>query len=148
MRMNKYPVLLYDATCGFCDWSVQFVLRHDRKARFRFASLQGEYGQSVIKSHHNLERLDTVILILPQINDREKIYFRSAAVLRILIRLDWPWKLFALMAVVPAPIRDRIYDLFARNRHRFFGRNDHCLLPSPENKSRFLDMKETNFSRV
>ena len=145
MRMNNSsaqevsaPVMLYDGVCGFCNKSVQTILDHDRRGVMRFAALQSEFGQAVVARHPELQGVDSVVY-LDRSGGRERVYVRSAAALRVASYLGGFWKLFLAFRVVPAPVRDLFYDLFARYRYRLFGKYDSCMLPPPEVRSRFLE---------
>lgn len=132
------PVLLYDGVCGFCNKSVQLILDHDRRGEMRFAALQSDYGQAVIERHPELRGIDSVVFIEQQ-RGGERIYTRSDAALKVAAYLGGFWKIFLAAKVLPRGLRDYCYDLFARNRYRFFGKYDTCMLPPPEVRSRFLD---------
>lgn len=133
------PVLLYDGVCGFCNWGVQLALRHDRRRRLRFASLQSDYGRAALARHPELGGIDSVVL-LEGSGETESAYARSEAALRVAKYLGGAWRLFLVFRLVPRPLRDLLYDLFARHRYRLFGKHDACLLPSPEVRSRFIDV--------
>ena len=132
------PVLLYDGVCGFCNKSVQLILDHDRRGEMRFAALQSDYGQSVIERHPELRDVDSVVFVEQQ-RGGERISTRSDAALKVAAYLGGFWKLFLAARIIPRGLRDYLYDLFARNRYRFFGKYDTCMLPPPEVRSRFLD---------
>ena len=132
------PVLLYDGVCGFCNKSVQLILDHDRRGEMRFAALQSDYGQAVIERHAELRGIDSVVFVEKH-SGGERVYVRSDAALRVASYLGGFWKLFLAARVLPRGLRDYCYDLFARNRYRFFGKYDACMLPPPEVRSRFLE---------
>lgn len=135
------PVLLYDGVCGFCNHSVQMILRHDRRGTMRFAALQSDYGQRAVERHPELTGLDSVVLLEPTPGGvGERVHVRSNAALRVASYLGGAWRVFLVARLVPARVRDYLYDLFARHRYRFFGRHDSCLLPAPEVRSRFIDV--------
>ena len=135
------PVLLYDGLCGFCNRSVQLVLDHDRRGEMRFAALQSEYGLAVVGRHPELRGVDSVVYVeAPAGRGPERVYVRSDAALKVAAYLGGPWRLFLAARVVPRPLRDYLYDLFARNRYRLFGKYDSCMLPPPEVRSRFIDV--------
>ena len=134
------PVLLYDGVCGFCNRTVQVVIDRDRRGSMRFAALQSDYGQSVVARHPELRGVDSVVLLEREpATGRERVRVRSAAALGVVSYLGGPWKLLLAARVIPAPVRDFLYDLFARYRYKFFGKYDSCMLPPPEVRSRFLD---------
>ena len=135
------PVLFYDADCALCAWSVRFVLRHERRATLRFASLEGAFARSIVARHPGLQGLDTVVWYEPAGESRaERLLARSAAALEVLRYVGGAWKLLGLVAaVVPAPLRDAAYRVLARHRRRLFGRADSCALAPPSVRDRFLD---------
>jgi predicted DCC family thiol-disulfide oxidoreductase YuxK len=133
-------LLLYDGNCGFCAESVQFVLRHERSAdkTLRFASLQSPTGVSIRAQHPELDGIDSVIWYEPS---TDQVLVRSRAALRVLRYLGGIWApLGALGTVVPRFIRDAVYDLIARHRHQLVRGGAACLVPSPEQRDRFLDL--------
>lgn len=128
------PLVLYDGTCGLCSRSVQLILRHDRRGRFRFAALQSELGGALLARHGlPADALDTVVLV-----EDDRAWTKSAAALRIARGMDGPWPLLRALGIVPRPVRDFFYDRLANNRYRIFGRVDACMLPPPEVRARFL----------
>lgn len=130
----NHPVLLFDGVCNLCNASVQWVLTHDHRAQFRFAALQSTVGQDLLRQHGLAsENLDTVVLAVG-----ERIFLRSDAPLEILKRLGGFWKLLYFFKILPRPVRDTLYNFVARNRYRWFGRREECMLPRPEWKDRFL----------
>ena len=134
------PVLLYDGVCGFCNKTVQMILARDRKGTMRFAALQSDYGRGVVERHAELRGVDSVVYVENSQDGGERVYVRSDAALRVLKYLGGAWKLLLLAGrVLPRPVRDFFYDLFARNRYRLFGKYESCMLPPPEVRSRFLD---------
>lgn len=135
MSSPAYPVVLYDGICTVCDASVQFILAHDRSQTVRFASLQSAVGQDLARAHGvDPELLDTLVWIE---DGRSRV--RSDAVLGIAAHLGRPWSWARGLAVVPRPLRDAAYGLFARNRTRWFGRRNACRIPTPDVRARFLD---------
>ena len=134
------PVLLYDGVCGFCNKTVQMILDHDRRGTMRFAALQSDYGRGVVGRHPGLRGVDSVVFVENSADGAERVYVRSDAALRVLKYLGGAWKLLLVAKVIPKPVRDFFYDLFARNRYRLFGKYESCMLPPPEVRSRFLDV--------
>jgi predicted DCC family thiol-disulfide oxidoreductase YuxK len=134
------PILLYDGVCGFCDRSVQFVLRHDRAGRVRFAPLQSGLARDILARHGcDARDLDTMYLVFDADTPGERLLRKSDGILALLGELDGPWRLLTAARWVPRGLRDRAYDWLARNRYRWFGKYDHCALPRPELRDRFLD---------
>lgn len=128
-------VLLYDGDCGLCSRVVQFVLRRDRRARFRFAALQSGVGQALLRRHAITSGGDT-FYVVPQ--GGGSVLDRSRAALFVAAELGLPWSLARVAAVIPRRLRDRAYDVVARNRHRLL-RAPACALPDPAQRERFLD---------
>ncbi|HZI18584.1 MAG TPA: DCC1-like thiol-disulfide oxidoreductase family protein [Pyrinomonadaceae bacterium] len=133
------PVLLYDGVCGFCNRSVQMILDRDRRGTLRFAALQSDFGRSVLARHPELEAVDSVVFVERDARGGERVHVRSEASLRLAAYLGGFWKVFLFARLVPRPFRDYLYDLVARNRYRFFGKSDACMLPPPEVRSRFIE---------
>lgn len=131
-------VLLYDGLCGFCNWTVQFVLARDPGGSLKFSPLQGQFASTILAQRPELRSVDSLVLVTAADAVRPEVAVRSAAVLGVAEYLGWPWKSALVLRLVPGPLRDWAYDLFARNRHRWFGRKESCPLPSPEQRLRFL----------
>lgn len=132
---STHPILLFDGTCNLCDGSVQWILRADRHKKFRFASLQSDFGQSQLQAlAGELMDVDSVILL-----EGDRVFVRSAAVLRVFHHLGGGYGILALLGVIPRWLRDPVYDWIARKRYGWFGKRDRCLIPTPELRERFLD---------
>ena len=128
-------IVVFDAQCLLCNGSVHFLLRHDRRGVFRFASIQGAAGGDLLaKAGLKVDGLQTMLLV-----DGDRVWQQSAAILRVAHGLGWPWRLAWIGWLVPAPLRDALYRWVARNRYWMFGRSDTCLLPPPGHAARFLD---------
>ena len=136
-----HPLLLYDGVCGLCNRFVQFILRRDRNAIFRFASLQSSLAARVLARHGaNPTDLDTVYVALNYDLPDEYILARSDAVVFVLNQLGGRWRLAAfLLQLLPKFLRDLVYNAIARHRYRIFGRSDTCTLPRDQDHARFLD---------
>jgi len=127
-------VVLFDGVCNLCNGSVQFIIAHDPHANFRFAALQSDAAQRLLRESGARGPLpDSVILVA-----QGQVYTRSSAALRIVRRLAFPWPLLYAFIVVPSPLRDIAYDFIARNRYKWFGKRESCMLPTPELRTRFL----------
>lgn len=133
------PVLLYDGLCGFCDGTVQFILKHDRRGTLRFATLQGDFARDVITRHPEVAGVDSLVLVERDGAGGETVYVRSEGALRVARYLGGVWHLARIVAIVPRSLRDTAYDAFARIRYRVFGRYDSCPIPTPEQRARFID---------
>lgn len=126
-------VILFDGECNFCDQSVQFIIKRDPKGIFKFASLQSDVGRDLLKQFNAPEDIDSFVFI-----DHNKCYFKSTAALKVCKDLKMPWKLTYFLLIVPKPIRNFFYGVLAQNRYKWFGKKDNCMLPSPEERERFL----------
>lgn len=133
--MDTQALILFDGVCNLCNRFVQFVIRHDRRKRFRFAALQSAAGKALLAEHQQGQNLpDSVVLLY-----KGKMYRESAAALRICKGLDGLWPLLYVFILIPPFIRDAVYRLIARKRYAFFGRSAECMMPSPDLKDRFLE---------
>ena len=133
------PVLLYDGTCGFCAESVQLVLRHDRHGSLQFAALDSTFGRAVLARHPEVAQVDSFVWYEPADDEaRERLLTRSAAALRVARYLGGAWRLATMAGLIPRVFRDRLYDLVARHRHSLVRGAPHCLVPTPEQRPRFL----------
>lgn len=131
------PTLLYDGECGFCDRTVKFALRHDPHGPLRFAALQSRRGQAVRARHPQVAGVDSLLWVEGDATT-ERVWARSDGALRLARYLGGVWAVAATVGrLVPRPMRDAMYDAFARRRYRWFGRVDACELPSPEQRARF-----------
>lgn len=126
-------IILFDGVCNFCNHSVQFIIKRDKKEIFKFASIQSNSGQEIVGNFHVSENIDSLILV-----EGNKCYFKSSAALRICKNLKGVWKLLYCLLIIPKPLRDYFYDFIAKNRYKWFGKKDNCMLPSPEIRNRFL----------
>jgi len=137
---NKQPVnatrkiILFDGVCNLCASSVQFVIARDPKRIFRYAALQSDFAQNLL---HTLNQpkadIESVIFI-----DGDTVYYRSDAALRIAKHLSGAWPLMGVFFIFPRFIRDSVYNYIGKNRYRWFGKQESCMMPTPELKSLFL----------
>ena len=135
MKETDRSILLFDGVCNLCNGVVQFVIKRDPKAKFKFSSLQSSTGQQLLKKFQ-LPTTDFESFVLIE---GERYYRRSTAALRLMKKLGKGWQLLYVFIIVPAPIRDFFYNLIANNRYKVFGRTDECWIPTPELKARFLE---------
>jgi predicted DCC family thiol-disulfide oxidoreductase YuxK len=127
--------ILFDGVCNLCNGFVRFVVARDPAARFRFAALTSAPAAGILRRAGVTAPLpDSMILV-----EDGRVYFKSDAPLRIARGLRFPWPLLYGFVVVPRFIRDRVYDIIAARRYRWFGRRDVCMIPTPDLKRRFLD---------
>lgn len=130
----EHPVVLFDGVCNFCNGAVNFIIRHDKKDVFRFTALQSEAGQSLLQNHQlPTGHFDSFILL-----EKGKIYKASGAALKVCSHLPWYWKWTQLFWIIPAFIRDAVYQFIARNRYKWFGKKESCMIPGPEVRKKFL----------
>jgi predicted DCC family thiol-disulfide oxidoreductase YuxK len=134
MKEDK-PIILFDGVCNFCNAGVNFIIRQDKKNIFRFAALQSKAGQQLADKYQlPKENFNSFILI-----DKGKVYNRSTAGFKVYSKLPWYWKWTQIFWIVPRFVTDAVYDLIARNRYKWFGKKEECMIPTPEIRSRFLD---------
>ena len=128
-------IVLFDGVCNFCNGTINFVLKRDKKDSFVFTPLQSGPGQEVLKKHNlPLSEFESFILV-----SEDKVYQRSSAALRIARKLSGGWPLFYVFMILPKPVRDFFYNIIARNRYRWWGKRDECMIPTPELRNKFLD---------
>lgn len=126
-------IVLFDGECNFCDQSVQFIIKRDPEGYFSFASLQSEIGQELLHKHQIPADTDSFILI-----EDNQAHTKSSAALNVCKHLKGAWKGLRIFTLVPKFVRDRVYDVIAKNRYKWFGKKDSCMLPSKEIRKRFL----------
>jgi predicted DCC family thiol-disulfide oxidoreductase YuxK len=133
--VDANPIVLFDGLCNLCSSSVQFIIKHDSKVYFRFASLQSPLGEHQLrKMGLPANQLYSVVLI-----KEGRSFQKSDAALEIARHLDGVWPALYTFKIIPRFIRDGIYRIIANNRYTWFGKKDSCMMPTPELKSRFLD---------
>ena len=127
-------VVLFDGVCRLCSAWARFLIRFDRQCQFKLATVQSPQGQALLQ-HHGLPTsyYDSMVLI-----ENGQLYTQSTAFLRVMKRLRWPWPLLYLAWLIPAPLRNWLYDRIALNRYRLFGRYQQCVVPDKEALSHFL----------
>lgn len=134
MQTQSHPVVLFDGVCNFCNAGVNFIIRLDKKKYLRFAALQSEAGQRIREEFGIAgNEFDSFLLY-----HNGQIYKFSDAGLKVYGMLPWYWKWTQVFWLVPRFIRDAAYRFIARNRYRWFGKKEECMIPSPELKERFL----------
>ncbi len=131
----KGPVIYFDGVCNLCNLSIQFILRHEKDKKLKFAPLQSLAGSTILKHVRDTEPdLDSLIF-----QQGESIYTQSKAVFKIASYLKWPYSLVRYFQILPKPLTDLFYRWIARNRYSVFGKRDQCMLPTPELRDRFID---------
>jgi predicted DCC family thiol-disulfide oxidoreductase YuxK len=132
--MQDHPILLFDGVCNYCNSWVNFAIRNDKKSVLRFTPLQSMAGQRLKEEYNISPETDSVIMI-----DHGRTYLYSDAALRMAKYLRWPAKALYALIIFPRFIREFIYKLIAKNRYKWFGKKETCMIPSPEVKNRFLE---------
>lgn len=127
------PILLFDGICNYCNSWVDFIIRKDKKKKFRFASLQSEAGKKLLRQYDLSDKEESAVLIF-----NGKAYPKSSAGIHVFYHLGMPYSLLFAFIIFPAYVRDFYYDIIARNRYKWWGKKDSCMIPSPEVKERFL----------
>lgn len=127
-------IILFDGVCNFCNASINFIIDHDPEKRFKFAPLQSEIGQEILrKFNKNTEDFDSVFLL-----KNNTLYQKSDAALEITKHLSGFWKYLTVFNILPSFFLNFFYDIIAKNRYRIFGKTDSCRIPTPELRERFL----------
>ncbi|MBN9295527.1 MAG: DUF393 domain-containing protein [Filimonas sp.] len=132
--VTQDPVILFDGECNLCNGAVQFVIRHDKTQRFRFAALQSAFGQTVKQTHNIPASLDSFLLL-----EDNKLYSQSTAALRVAKKLNALYPVLYGFIIIPPFIRNGIYNFIARNRYKWFGKRDSCMIPTKELQSLFIN---------
>ncbi|MBU8788588.1 thiol-disulfide oxidoreductase DCC family protein [Bacillus glycinifermentans] len=135
MKDMPGTIVLFDGVCNVCDGAVQFIIKHDPKGLFSFAPLQSDTGRKLLEQHGlSADHFDSMILI-----KNGRVYAKSAAVLHVAKGLSGLWRAAAVFLIIPKPLRDAVYDLLAKNRYKWFGKKESCMIPGPDIKKRFLE---------
>ncbi len=130
----QQSVILFDGVCNLCNGFVQFVINHDSEEKFKFASLQSDFAKAELPKYNiNPAIISTVILL-----EDGKLYTKSTAALKIARKLGKAWRLFYILIIIPPFIRDVGYNFIAKNRYKWFGQRESCIIPTPELKKRFI----------
>jgi predicted DCC family thiol-disulfide oxidoreductase YuxK len=132
--MEDHPVILFDGVCNFCNYWVNFAIKRDKKKQLRFTALQGDTAARLLPRYFiHPTSLSSVIFI-----DKGKAWTQSSAAIRICKHLDGGWKLFYVLIIIPKFLRDFFYNIVARNRYKWFGKKESCMIPAPGLKESFL----------
>lgn len=133
MKSDK-KIILFDGVCNLCNSSVVFIIKRDKKDVFRFAAIQSEEGEKLIQKHQiDTSKTDSIILV-----EGDTYSVKSTAALKIAKHLKGGYPLLYGFMILPAFFRNWVYDIIARNRYRWFGKKDSCMIPTPELRSKFL----------
>lgn len=135
--MNKqltHSIILFDGVCNLCNGAVNFVIKRDPRNVFKFTPLQEKQGVLLLKKHAvDARKLDSIVLI-----ENGNVYIKSSAALRIAKKLSGLWPLFFVLLIIPSFIRDGVYDFIAKNRYKWFGKKEQCMIPTPGFREKFL----------
>ena len=133
---KQEKIILFDGVCNLCNGAIQFVIKRDKKDVFRYAALQSEIGQRMIAERGiDTSKTDSIILV----EEGVAYFVKSDAALEIAKHLSGGWSALRIFSFIPSSIRDVVYDFIARNRYRWFGRKDQCMILTPELQAKFLD---------
>ena len=135
--MNKqltHSIILFDGVCNLCNGAVNFVIKRDPRNVFKFTPLQEKQGVLLLKKHAiDAQKLDSIVLV-----ENKKVYTKSSAALRIARKMSNLWPLFFVLLIIPSFIRDGVYDFIAKNRYKWFGKKEQCMIPTPGFREKFL----------
>jgi len=128
-------IILFDGICNLCDATVQFIIKRDKKDKFRFVALQSELGQQIIK-HIGIDtsKTDSIILYEPG----HAYYYKAEAAIKIAKQLGSFFPLMGAFSILPTWLSNKVYDYVAKNRYKWYGKKDECMIPTPEMKTKFL----------
>ncbi|MEX0997601.1 MAG: thiol-disulfide oxidoreductase DCC family protein [Flavobacteriaceae bacterium] len=134
MATKNKKIILFDGVCNLCNGSVVFIIKRDEKDVFRFAAIQSEEGQELIQKHKiDTSKVDSILLL-----DGENFYAKSTAALKIAKHLSGGYPLLYGFMILPRFFRNWVYEIIARNRYKWFGKKESCMIPTPELKAKFL----------
>ncbi|MEA1785402.1 thiol-disulfide oxidoreductase DCC family protein [Arenibacter sp. GZD96] len=129
-------IILFDGVCNLCNSAVQFIIQHDKNDVFRFAALQSEIGRKLTKERGiNTEEVDSIVLIVPGV----AYYTKATAALIIALEFGGLWQVLNIFRWLPERLTNRLYDFVAKNRYKWYGKKEQCMIPTPELKSKFLE---------
>ena len=135
--MNKrstHSIIIFDGVCNLCNGAVNFVIKRDPRNVFKFTPLQEKQGVLLLKKHAvDTQKLDSIVLI-----ENGNVYIKSSAALRIARKMSNLWPLFFVLLIIPSFIRDGVYDFIAKNRYKWFGKKEQCMIPTPGFREKFL----------
>ncbi len=131
--MKPDSIILFDGVCNFCNSTVNFVLKQDKKNILLFAPLQSEAAQKILEQYKlSKSNFDSFVFV-----DGDKIYIKSSAALKVMGKLPW-WKWTQVFWIVPKPLRDWVYSFVSKHRYKWFGKKEQCMIPTQEVRKRFL----------
>jgi predicted DCC family thiol-disulfide oxidoreductase YuxK len=135
MQLINENIILFDGICNLCNSTVRFIVKRDSKAKFKFASLQSEIGQTILQRFNlPIEEFDSFVYV-----QGDKYFLKSSAALNVIKELRGFWKVLYAFVILPKPLRDFAYNIIAQTRYKLFGKREICTIPTPEMRQRFLD---------
>ena len=133
-KQSTHSIIIFDGVCNLCNGAVNFVIKRDPRNVFKFTPLQEKQGVLLLKKHAvDSRKLDSIVLI-----ENGNVYIKSSAALRIAKKLSGLWPLFFVLLIIPSFIRDGVYDFIAKNRYKWFGKKEQCMIPTPGLREKFL----------
>jgi len=134
--LKNKQLILFDGVCNLCNSSVLYVIKRDYENKFLFAPLQSSIAKSITSEYKiDTNKVDSILLYNPK---KQKVYSKSTAALQVAKQLNFPTKLMAIFLVIPAFVRNWVYDYVAKNRYKWYGKKETCMIPTPELKAKFL----------
>ncbi len=134
--LKNKQLILFDGVCNLCNSSVLYVIKRDYENKFLFAPLQSNIAKSITTEYKiDTNKVDSILLYNPK---KQKVYSKSTAALQVAKQLNFPTKLMAIFLVIPAFVRNWVYDYVAKNRYKWYGKKETCMIPTPELKAKFL----------
>jgi predicted DCC family thiol-disulfide oxidoreductase YuxK len=134
MEKTDRPLIIFDGVCNLCEYSLLFIVKNDRQARFKFVSAQSDRGKELQRLHGVDTLKDGTVILLKN----DQVYVKSDAAVEIAKDLDGLWRILYVFKYIPKPVRDLVYSIISKNRYRLFGQKNECLLPDKNIKDRFL----------
>ena len=138
LAISDHPIILFDGICNYCIGWVNFIIKHDKKKKFMFCSLQSETAKNLLSKNNFLsaqQQMETVVLI-----QNANYFFKTDVTIMIAKNFGgWWWSVAILLTIIPPFIRNFFYDIIAHNRYKWFGKKESCMIPTPDIKSRFLE---------
>ena len=134
-KKHMAPLVVFDGICNLCNSSVNYIIKHDHKNRLKYTPIQSEHGKSEFKKH----KIDTTVIDSIVLIENDKYYVKSKAIMLIARHMGGVYyMLYLFMKIIPTFIEDAIYDIIAKNRYKWFGKKESCIIPSDEVKSKFI----------
>lgn len=131
---NEHPIVLFDGVCNYCNNMVNFAIRHNSKRNLRYVPLQSVAGKAILAKFNIPQAVDSLVFV-----ENDQAYIYSSAALKISKHFNYPAKILYVLIIVPQFVRDYFYRFIAKNRYKWFGKKEHCMIPSKEVKELFID---------